>query len=123
MEKNYKNLLSDRFMYNSFDFRGQNLDKKFNISTDDEKITLTVRLAGHTTKSVDVNLLEDEVYIRATVPKELENNPIIENLDLKFSIGKDYDGTTASGSIKDGILTIVFEKRENKKSKKLKFFE
>lgn len=95
--------------------------KNYVVNTDDEGvITLTVSVPGHTKDTIDVNLLEDEVHIKSNLTDEQKENPFVFDVDLKFSIGRDYDGTNGKGTIENGILTLIFEKREARKAKKLK---
>jgi HSP20 family molecular chaperone IbpA len=47
-------------------------------------------------------------------------NAVVGNVNLKFKVGKDYDGTTAEASIENGLLTILLDKKEERKSKKVK---
>ena len=47
-------------------------------------------------------------------------NAVIRDVNLKFQVGKDFDGTTSEASIENGVLTIVMDKKEERKSKKIK---
>ncbi len=86
-------------------------------TTKDGKQNIVVSVVGHNPKDVDVDVTEDLITVKA----ETENvNAVVGNVNLKFTIGKDYDGTTAEASIENGLLTIVLDKKEERKSKKVK---
>ena len=86
-------------------------------TTEDGKQSIVISVVGHNPKDVDVDVTEDLITVKA----ETENvNAVVGNVNLKFTIGKDYDGTTAEASIENGLLTILLDKKEEKKSKKIK---
>ena len=86
-------------------------------TTKDGKQNIVVSVVGHNPKDVEVDVTEDLIKVTA----ETENvNAVVGNVNLKFKIGKDYDGTTAEASIENGLLNILLDKKEEKKSKKVK---
>ena len=86
-------------------------------TTKDGEQNIVVSIVGHNPKAVDVDVTEDLITVKA----ETENvNAVVGNVNLRFKVGKDYDGTTAEASIENGLLTIVLDKKEERKSKKVK---
>ena len=86
-------------------------------TTEDGKQSIVISVVGHNPKDVDVDVTEDLITVKA----ETENvNAVVGNVNLKFKVGKDYDGTTATASIENGLLTILLDKKEERKSKKIK---
>jgi HSP20 family protein len=86
-------------------------------TTEDGKQRIVISVVGHNPKDVDVDVTEDLITVKA----ETENvNAVVGNVNLKFKVGKDYDGTTATASIENGLLTILLDKKEERKSKKVK---
>jgi HSP20 family protein len=86
-------------------------------TTKDGKQSIVISVVGHNPKDVDVDVTEDLITVKA----ETENvNAVVGNVNLKFKVGKDYDGTTAEASIENGLLTILLDKKEERKSKKVK---
>jgi len=86
-------------------------------TTKDGKQQILINVVGHNPKDVDVDVTEDLITIKA----ETENvNAVVGNVNLRFKVGKDYDGTTTSASIENGLLTILLDKKEERKSKKVK---
>src|SRR6056300_494287 len=84
-------------------------------TTKDGKQNIVVSVVGH--NPIDVDVTEDLITVKA----ETENvNAVVGNVNLRFKVGKDYDGTTAEASIENGLLTIVLDKKEERKSKKVK---
>lgn len=78
---------------------------------------LIVNVAGHNPKDIDVNVTENEIHIQAKAEKV---NSVIRDVNLKFTVGKHYDGNTAQASIENGVLTILLDKKDEKKGTKLK---
>ena len=86
-------------------------------TTEDGKQQILINVVGHNPKDVDVDVTEDLITIKA----ETENvNAVVGNVNLRFKVGKDYDGTTTSASIENGLLTILLDKKEERKAKKVK---
>ena len=86
-------------------------------TTKDGKQSIVISVVGHNPKDVNVDVTEDLITVNA----ETENvNAVVGNINLKFKVGKDYDGTTAEASIENGLLTILLDKKEERKSKKVK---
>jgi HSP20 family protein len=89
----------------------------YSITTEDGKQKLLINVVGHNPKGVELNVTDDLITIKA----ETENvNAVVGNVNLRFKVGKDYDGTSAEASIENGLLTILLEKKEERKSKKVK---
>ena len=86
-------------------------------TTQDGRKELMVNVAGHNPKDVDVNVTENEIHIQAKAEKV---NSVIGDVNLKFTVGKHYDGTTAQALIENGVLTILLDKKDEKKGTKLK---
>ena len=83
----------------------------------DGKQELLVSVVGHNPKDVNVDVTEDIITVNA----ETEDvNAVVRNVNLRFKVGKDYDGTSASASIENGVLTILLDKKEERKAKKVK---
>jgi len=90
----------------------------YSITTkEDGRQELLVSVVGHNPKDVNVDVTEDIITVKA----ETEDvNAVVRNVNLRFKVGKDYDGTSASASIENGVLTIILDKKEERKSKKVK---
>ena len=86
-------------------------------TTQDGRKELMVNVAGHNPKDVDVNVTENEIHIKAKAEKV---NSVIGDVNLKFTVGKHYDGTTSQASIENGVLTILLDKKDETKGKKIK---
>ena len=88
------------------------------VTEEDGKKKLLVNVVGHDPKNIDVEVTESELTIKAE--RTDESNPFVKNIDLKFTIGRDYDGTKSEALVENGILTLLIDKKEDKKLKKLK---
>ena len=90
----------------------------YSIATlEDGRQELIVNVVGHNPKDVDVDVTEGNITIKAETKKV---NAVVRNINLRFKVGKDFDGTTSEASIENGVLTIVMDKKEERKSKKIK---
>jgi len=85
---------------------------------DDGKIKLIVNVVGHNPKNVNVEVTEGELTIKATTDKS--TNSFVKDVNLTFTVGREYDGTTTDATIENGILTLTLDKKEEMKSKKIK---
>jgi|TARA_R110002074_G_scaffold203824_3_gene371961 HSP20 family molecular chaperone IbpA len=83
----------------------------------DGRQELIVNVVGHNPKDVDVDVTDGIIMVKAEAKKV---NAVIRDVNLKFQVGKDFDGTTSEASIENGVLTIVMDKKEERKSKKIK---
>jgi HSP20 family molecular chaperone IbpA len=87
--------------------------------TNEDNIKLIVNVVGHNPKNVGVEVNEGELTIKAHNPK-VSSNPFETDVNLTFTIGGGYDGTTTDAIIENGILTLILEKKKEMKSKKIK---
>jgi HSP20 family molecular chaperone IbpA len=85
---------------------------------DDGKIKLVVNAVGHNPKDVEVEANNGELTIKAR--KEEGSNLFVRNINLSFTIGREYDETSTEAVIENGLLTLTLDKKEEMKSKKIK---
>jgi HSP20 family protein len=94
---------------------------KMTVDLQDDKLELAFSVVGHDPKNVEVTLTEDKVSIRAK--KDIEDKSVtgqfISDINETITLTKEYDGTTARAEIKNGLLLIGIDKREEQKPKKL----
>lgn len=86
--------------------------------TEDGKIKLVVNVVGHNPKDVEVEANNGELNIKAQKPEG--SSSFVKNINLSFTIGREYDETSAEASIENGLLTLTLDKKEEMKSKKIK---
>ena len=111
------NLFDDVFDKGFKPLQINNQQGNYSITTEDGKQKLLINVVGHNPKGVELNVTDDLITIKA----ETENvNAVVGNVNLRFKVGKDYDGTSAEASIENGLLTILLDKKEERKSKKVK---
>ena len=83
---------------------------------------MSLSVLGHEPKNVEINCFEDKIEIKAKKNQEDNENPfnqLISDIEERISIGKNYDGRNSKAEIKNGILLITLEKKEESKPKKL----
>ena len=85
---------------------------------DNGKIKLVVNVVGHNPKDVEVEANNGELKIKAT--KGEGSNSFVRNVNLTFTIGREYDETSTEAVIENGLLTLTLDKKEEMKSKKIK---
>lgn len=93
---------------------------KFAVQIKDDKAHIALSVLGHDPKSIDINCYEDKIEVKA---KKEENEStyyqLVADIDETIRLGKDLDGRNAKAEIKNGILSIVVERKEESKPKKL----
>jgi HSP20 family protein len=95
---------------------------KFAVEVKDDKAYIALSVLGHDPKNIEINCYEDKIEVVAKKEKVDEKSAIdqlIGNIKETISLGKDLDGRNAKAEIKNGILSIVVERKEDSKPKKL----
>ena len=84
----------------------------------DETIKVFVNCVGHNPKDIELDATEDEIHIKSL--RTEDSNNFVRDINLKFTVGVDYDGTNSEASFDNGILVLTLDKKEEKKTKKIK---
>ena len=95
---------------------------KFAVQFKDDTAIMSLNVLGHEPNNVEINCFEDKIEIKAKKNQEDNENPfnqLISDIEERISIGKNYDGRNSKAEIKNGILLITLEKKEESKPKKL----
>ena len=95
---------------------------KFAVDVKDEKAYIALSVLGHEPKNIDINCYEDKIEIKAKKETKEEKTPfdeLVANIDERITLGKDLDGRSAKAEFKNGILTLVIERKEESKPKKV----
>lgn len=85
---------------------------------EDGKQQVTINTIGHNPNDISVDVTEEEVLIKAT--KGEDTSRFVRDINLTLSVGKDYDGTKSTAKFENGLLTLLIDKKVNKKAKSLK---
>ena len=85
---------------------------------EDGKQQVTINTIGHNPKDISVDVTEEEITIKAN--KGEDTSRFVRDIDLTLSVGKDYDGTKSTAKFENGLLTLLIDKKVNKKVKSLK---
>ena len=82
------------------------------------KQQVVVNTTGHNPKDIKVDVTDTEIKI---ISKKGEcTSKFVSDIDLTFTVGKDYDGTKTEAKFENGLLTLLIDKKADKKSKSLK---
>ena len=94
---------------------------KFAVDIHDDKAVMALSVLGHDPKNIEINCYEDKIEVKAKKGEDTEDpfNQLTSNIDETINLGKDLDGTKAKADIKNGILLITVEKKDESKPKKL----
>lgn len=95
---------------------------KFSVDVKEDSATMALAVLGHDPKNIEINCFEDKIEIKAKKSTEdIEHpfNQLVSDIEERITIGKNYDGRNAKAEIKNGILLITLEKKEESKPKKL----
>tara|TARA_B100001996_G_scaffold122778_1_gene92871 strand:- start:4737 stop:5117 length:381 start_codon:yes stop_codon:yes gene_type:complete len=82
------------------------------------KQQVTINTTGHNPKDIKVDVTDTEIKI--TSKKGENSSRFVSDIDLSLTVGKDYDGTKTEAKFKNGLLTLLIDKKEDKKTKSLK---
>jgi len=85
---------------------------------DNGKQEVTINTLGHSPKNIQVEVTEEFVHI--TAKKEKGFPLFVKDIDLKLTVGTDYDGTKSEAKFENGLLTLLIDKKNERKSKTLK---
>ena len=85
---------------------------------EDGKQQVIVNTAGHNPKDITVDVTEEEIKIKSK--KGEGTSHFVKDIDLSLTVGTDYDGTKTTASFDNGLLTLLIDKKVNKKAKTLK---
>jgi HSP20 family molecular chaperone IbpA len=110
-EKLFKELSKEpNYNYNPSQFEVEVLDNG--------KQEVTINTLGHSPKNIQVEVTEEFVHI--TAKKEKGFPLFVKDIDLKLTVGTDYDGTKTDAKFENGLLTLLIDKKNERKSKTLK---
>ena len=85
---------------------------------EDGKQQVIVNTAGHNPKDITVDVTEEEIKIKSK--KGEQTSRFVKDIDLVLTVGTDYDGTKTTAKFDNGLLTLLIDKKINKKAKSLK---
>ena len=95
---------------------------KFAVDIKDESASIALSVLGHDPKDIEINCFEDKIEIKAKKTKEDNDHPfnqLVSDIEERINVGKNFDGRKAKAEIKNGILLISIERKEESKPKKL----
>jgi HSP20 family molecular chaperone IbpA len=116
----YTSNLDDLFLDwdNLFSHAKQNVFSDYTTKElEDGKVELTVNVLGHDPKQINLEATEDRITIKSTKPDGA--SALIKDIDFSFKLGKDYDGTKSEAKFNNGVLSIIIDKKDERKAKKL----
>jgi HSP20 family protein len=95
---------------------------KFAVDIKEDFATMALSVLGHNPDDIEINCFEDKIEINAKKTQEDRENPfnqLISEIEERVQVGKNFDGRKAKAEIKNGILLITIERKEESKPKKL----
>jgi len=95
---------------------------KFALDIKDEVASIALSVLGHNPEDIEINCFEDKIEIKAKKTQEDKESPfnqLVSDIEERIQVGKNFDGKKAKAEIKNGILLITLERKEESKPKKL----
>jgi len=95
---------------------------KFAVEVKDEKAYIALSVLGHDATDIEINCYEDKIEVKAKKESKEGETPfeqLTADINERITLGKDLDGRNAKAEIKNGILTLIVERKEESKPKKL----
>lgn len=84
---------------------------------EDGKIQLDVSVLGHDPKNILLEGTEERITIKSSKP--VDSSFLVKEIDFSFKLGKDYDGTKSEAKFNNGVLSVIIDKKDERKTKKL----
>ena len=93
---------------------------KFAVDVKDDIAHIALSVIGHYPENIEINCYEDKIEVKAK-KDDIKSplNDLTANIDERISLGKDLDGRNSKAEIKNGVLLITVERKEESKPKKL----
>ena len=85
---------------------------------EDGRQKVTINTLGHNPKNITLEATEEQITIKAT--KEEGTSRFVKDVDLTLTVGTDYDGTKTDAKFENGLLTLLIDKKIERKSKTLR---
>ena len=85
---------------------------------EDGKQQVTINTIGHNPKDIIVDVTEETIHVKAK--KEEGTSRFVKEIDLELTVGADYDGTKSEAKFENGLLTLLVDKKNERKSRTLK---
>jgi len=82
------------------------------------KQKVTINTVGHNPKDIQVDVTEEKITITSNKPEG--SSRFVKNIDLTLTVGTDYDGTKSEAKFENGLLTLLIDKKNERKSRTLK---
>ena len=82
------------------------------------KQQVTIKTIGHNPKDISVDVTEETIHIKAK--KEEGTSRFVKDIDLELTVGTDYDGTKSEAKFENGLLTLLIDKKNERKARTLK---
>jgi len=89
---------------------------RYEVSEENDLVNLEISLPGVSKKDVDLDVLGDILKVRVS---EDTSRKWVKSYSKDFSIGSSLDSETIKASMKDGILSVSFERKSKNKPKKV----
>ena len=118
----YSKLFDEFFPIEQSKQRTTYVQNKFAVDIKDEAASIALSVLGHDPKDIEINCFEDKIEIKAKKTQEDKENPfnqLVSDIEERITVGKNFDGKKAKAEIKNGILLITIERKEESKPKKL----
>ena len=118
----YNKLFDEFFTIPQPKQRATYVQNKFAVDIKEESASIALSVIGHDPKDIEINCFEDKIEVKAKKTQEDKENPfnqLISDIEERVTVGKNFDGRKAKAEIKNGILLITIERKEESKPKKL----
>jgi HSP20 family molecular chaperone IbpA len=116
----YKSNLDDLFLDwdNLFSHAKHNSISDYTTrELEDGKIQVDVNVLGHDPKNILLEGTEERITVKSSKP--VDSSFLVKDIDFSFKLGKDYDGTKSEAKFNNGVLSIIIDKKDERKAKKL----
>jgi HSP20 family molecular chaperone IbpA len=84
---------------------------------EDGKRQLCINVLGHDVNDIKLEATDDKITVKVKKPED--SYPLIEDINLSFSVGKDWDGAKTEAEYINGLLIVTIDKKDERKPKNI----
>lgn len=118
------NSLLDDFFYQPSNLRF-NYDYYSKVSglyeakvTDEGVLQISINALGHDKKNIILDVTETHIKVKSEKPEN--SSTFVQDLNLSYKVGEEFDGTTTKATFDNGLLILTVDKKEERKAKRIK---
>lgn len=87
---------------------------------EDGRLLVSVNMVGHNPDNIELSSNEEKIILKSVLEDDTVPYFVLRHINFEIPVGKEYDGTKLEAESKNGLLNLYIDKKEDKKTKKIK---